>query len=360
MKAKPLWILVIALGVLTFILYQINRRSTVNEALPLLQPEVVENVTRIQLQEKEAVLTLEKNATGLWSVSDYYGLPVDLNPLTALINRLIENSLIRPVTNQPERMEQLKLGKNTIRFWGEGNETPLWELNIGKNRPSGGTFVQLNQATEVFLAEGDIYFDIQKERWVDKKILDFTSDAIAQADLQVSETKLTFLRENSGRPFSSPDLQTGEQVQQDALNHFLSTLINARFSSIAYLHDPDPTEARQHTLPFSLALFNGDRYTLHIGRKPIQRSEKEETKDETTLETDSNASEKATAAPPVFIFYEISNPQNPWQEPLKKIALIFPDYIYNQIPKNRSQLMTVTATPEATDQRPDSTQLQEP
>ncbi len=340
MKLKPLLIAIALLAILAVIAYRGTQPDSKGEAVPaeqnLLQPELFSQVTQIKLKTQEDANSLEftKNAAGFWILEDYYGVPVDFEKLSALVDKCIEGRIIRSVTRNPERIKRLDIGEKHILLLGE-DANPLWELETGKSGPSGGTFIRLDQNPEILLAELDLYFNTQKEDWADKTVLDFTVEEIVEISISFSEetTSLILTRETQGAAFSSAELGEDQQVKQDEVTRFLKTLINARLTRVVDAADPDAIAAKAHeTKSFILKRFNEDLYALNIGRRPTPPDESK-TEEETT---DAEANPEPQL---VFIFYEFSDSANPWQSSLENAALIFPESMYTRIPKTRQKFI---------------------
>ena len=358
MKLRSVFIAVALLSVLTFIAYKVTEpegKKTDSSEQKLLEPALFEQVAQIQFknQEDPDFIKFKKKKTKIWVLENFYSVPADLQKLSSLINQWLDATIIRSVTQNPERIERLNIGKQSIRLLGEA-EQPLWELETGKGGPSGGTFVRLNQKPEVVLADLDLYLNTEKQDWADKTVLDFNPESIAQASIAFTEeaTPLILIRDTQGAPFSSAELGEGKTIKQTEVTRFLNSLINAPIAEVKDAADPTATEVKAHVKAFSFKLFNGEQYTLDIGRNPVFHSHAEASTPHSHGETqtpDSHAAKETEAeSEPVFIFYTLPAAANsPWQASLPNVALTFPHALYDQLPKTRQVFIETIEEPES-------------
>ena len=88
-------------------------------------------------------------------------------------------------------------------------------------------------------------------------------------------TPLMLIRDTPNAPFSSAELGEGQTIKQAEVARFLNSLINAPIAKVKNAADPAATEVKAHVKSFSFKLFNGEQYTLDIGRKPTLHSHAE-------------------------------------------------------------------------------------
>lgn len=350
MKLKSVLIAIALLSILTIIAYKVTQpamEGPVASEQKLLDPDRFDPVTQIQFKNEEDAdfLKFKKNTSGVWVLEDFYGVPADLTKLRSLVSQFLEATIIRSVTENPERIERLNIGRQHILFLGVDGQ-PLWELETGKRGPSGGTFVRLNSIPEVLLADLDLYLNTEKQDWIDKTVLDFDPKDIAEVSLSFTgeTTPLILNRETKDALFSSTELGEGQKIKQKEVTRFLNSLINARIIKVNDAADASAIEARAHAQSFYFKRFNGEQYTLDIGRKPTPPSDAE-IKGESTVDEETAALE--TKPEPVFIFYTFSrSTDNPWQASLEQVSLTVPDSLYDQLPETRQVFIETIEAPE--------------
>ncbi len=363
MKLKPLIIAIAVLAMLAGLAYWARHKpaSTDGESHSLvgenlLPAEIVQKTGHIEASQKdeENVIRLVKNEDGKWVLPDYHGMPVNFNKLNGIIKNLKDAEVFRWVTGKPERAADLELGENKVILKSSPEGQVLWQIETGKRAKSGGVFIRLGEKEDVYLADANLYVDTRIENWADKKILEFTKDDVAGLTIEFPEEpdSFTISRGSKDDSFTSDQLAADEQIKESEAARVINSLINARFNEVIEDRDgPDAAGARENARAFTLKLFDGDVYTLKIGRRPKDWTPPEETPS-ATAEAPEPEKATETAKPgeeakpetqfnepgPVCIFYECNNPEFLWNPILEKLVLAFPDYVYNNLPESRDIL----------------------
>ncbi len=353
MKLKPLIITVFIIGILAAIGWKLTRpapRVQEPDSLAgekLLQPDLLEKAEEIILQKpsEEESVTLKKEKGGDWILPDYHGFRADFSKLKTLTGNLLDASILRLVTRSAERIERLELGENQITL-KSAEGSLLWDLETGKRGPSTGLFIRLDGQDEAYLADLSLYLDTNIKSWADKKLLTFEQKEVSRVRLEFSDTgqaPLDISRAEPEGPFEISGPVEGETVKQEEITSLISTLLNARFNDVHSPDEEDAEGARQNSRDIVLGLFNGDSYTLSIGRRPAEAIEVEEV--EEGEEDEEKEDEEEPEPGPVFIFYKSSEPDNYLNRIMPEAALVFSDYTFNQLPENREKLVEVKVEP---------------
>ena len=358
MKFKPILIAILLLVLIAMGAQWLQRpvvqpqESRVGE--PLVSHQIVESAKQLHLIDpsEDETVTLVKSPDNTWILPDYHSFEVDFSKLESLIRSLLEAKVDRVVTKDPERLERLELGKNRLEFKSSDSES-LLIIETGKRSPSGGTFVKFDGDDSAYLSDLSLYLDTNDSNWPRKKLLSFTPAEVTRLRIGDAGDALEahrIHRESADAPFTSDELDENRQINDSEVKNLLRTLINARFSKVTEKDDPDADAALAHAREFELSLFSGGSYTLSIGRKPSEPTEKE-TADEvadtagpaeaiaadTSDPTQAGDLEEADDEPemtdpgPVFIFYSTSDPGYRLNEIMDKVALTYPDYTFTQI-----------------------------
>lgn len=355
MKLKPLIISFLILAVITAAGYWLNRRdnhkiddeSKVGENL--IKAELLTNITEIILRNisDDKTVTLQKDEKGIWILPDFYSLPVEFSKLDNFINSLLEADILRLVTRKKERMDKLEFNNHQIVL--KANAETVWTVITGKRGQSGGIFVRMNDEDEAYLANLSSYFDSNVDNWPEKKMLPFQSKDVASLSLEYPgrDSPLTLKRDTAEGEFSSADLLENESLDDSEITRFISTLSSSRYNKIYERDDPETIAARENTRIVSFELFNGTKYTLHIGRRLSEKlneveSETIESNDTETdfeSETGEEAEPEMTEPGPVFIFFEISDPNDRLNDIMQRVSLSYSDYVYNQITESRDKFV---------------------
>ncbi len=351
MKLKPLIIAILVIAVLAVVGWKLTRpaqRVIDPDSLAgekLLSPDILEKAEEIVFEkpsENEKV-TLIKEKGGDWALPDYYGLRVDFSKLKTLTGNLLDASITRLVTRNPERMERLELGTNRVTLKSADGKS-LWDLETGKRGSNSGLFIQLDGREEAYLADLSLYLDTDSKNWADKKLLTFEQKDVSRLRLEFpdkEELPLEISRTGPDAPFDLSGPVEGETLKQNEVKSLISTLLSARFNDVRSPGEEDAVGARQNSRQVVLELFNGDVYTLSIGRRLPEPVVAEV---EVVAEGEEEAETEEPKPGPVFIFFEISDPENYLNRVMSEAALVYSDYTYNQIPDSRLKLVEVTAT----------------
>ncbi len=356
MKLKPLIISVLVIAILAFVGWKLTRPaqravdpgSLVGEKL--LPADILEKAEEIVFEkpaENEKVV-LKREKGGDWALPEYYGLRADFNKLKTLSDNLLDASITRLVTRNPERMERLELGTNRVTLKSnDGNS--LWELETGKRGSNSGLFIRLDGREEAYLADLSLYLDTKSKNWADKKLLNFEQKDVSRLRLEFSgkeDLPLEISRTGPDAPFALSGPVEGETLKQDEVKSLISTLLSARFNDVRSPGEEDAEGARRNSRQIVLELFNGDVYTLSIGRRPPEPVVAGvEVEVEIEAEGEEEKEEEPEPEPgPVFIFFEISDAENYLNRVMSEAALVYSEYTFNQIPQSRDKLVEAIET----------------
>lgn len=357
MKLKPLFISVGILAVVAVISWWLTGNRAAYKEDPdsragqnLLAPEALSETRRIVLSKDSGSesTVLQYDQEGTWTLPDYYGLPVDFSKLQTFTRNLLEARIRRLVSRNPERLSRLDLGNSLIVFQSEAGET-LLDLEVGKSGPSGGYFVRYKGEEAAYLADLSLYLDANYKNWADNKILSFDPQDISAIEIEFPgpESSIRFHRENAEEDFQSQDLQDNQSVKNQEVKNLIRSMVNARFSDAAGPDEPEVVSARANARKITLKFFQGDTYTLAIGRRPsepIIEEKVNEGEEEKEGEEDEEKEPEMTDPGPVYIFYECSDPDNRINKIMERAALSYSDYIYSQLPETHEDLIE-TVTP---------------
>ncbi len=342
MKLKPLIITIFVIAVLAIVGWKLTRpapRAKEEGSLAgekLLQPEVLEKADEIVFQkpsEKETVV-LKREKGGDWILPDYHGFRADFGKLKTLTGNLLDASIIRLVTRSTERMSRLELGTNIVTLKSADGNT-LWDLEVGKSGSKSGLFVRLDEKEEAYLADLSFYLDTDLKNWPDKKMLTFEQKDVSRLRIEFSgegELPLDVSRASPESPFEISGPVAGEGLKQNEVNSLLSTLVGVRFNEVRGLEDGDALKARDNSRQVVIGLFNGDSYTLTVGRRPAEIVE-------IAVEEGEEEEKEEPKPGPVFIFFESSDAEDSLNRIMSEVTLVYSDYTFNQLPENRDKLV---------------------
>ena len=366
MKLKPLFIAVGILAIVAAIGWWLTGKRAADKEVAdsragqnLLAPEALSETRRIIISKDSGSesAVLQYDSEGKWKLPDYHGLRVDFSKLQSFTRNLLEARIRRLVSRNPDRLSRLDLGKSRIVFQSEAGET-LWNLEVGKSGPYGGYFVRYKGEEAAYLADLSLYVDADNKNWADKKILSFDPQDITAIEIEFPdpESSMRFHRENAEDDFQSPDLPENQSTKNQEVKNLINSLVNARFSDATGPDEPDVVSARANARKLTLKLFQGDTYTLAIGRRPSEPiiEEEVEEEDEGEGEDDEEKQTEMTDPGPVYIFYECSDPDNRINHIMKRTALSYSDYLYSQLPETHDNLIETITPPEPSSEESDA------
>ena len=373
MKLKSICLAIAILGVFAALAFWVDRSRSREKKKEgpvgenLVAHEIIESTTEILLgdSDEEGKLHLQLGDDNTWILPEYHQFPVEFSKLESLTHSLIDAKVIRLVTRNPERMERLEFGDNTIELKSAEGET-IWSLLTGKRGTAGGRFVKLHGDDAAYLSDISLYIDTDEKNWAEKKLLDIELNQVESLKLDYpgEDRSLSIARETHEAPFSSEDIAEDQEVDDSEAESLLRTLIDARFSDVKEPDDLDALAALEHSRNIELFLFNGENYSLRIGRKPAEPIEKEEepesvgtdetpeseegtdtgtTDSETPVEEDEP---EMTDPGPVFIFYSTVNPQSRLNSLMERVSLTYSSYTFDQINESIASLVQARKEPE--------------
>ena len=355
---------------------------------PLIAEQTLNTTNEIIISRSIAnePLILKKNVYGFWSLPQFQDWPANTQKLQNFVYQLTKGSLIRSVTEDPERIEKLELGNYTITL-KDANSDTLWTLSAGKWGPSGGLFIRLNDNPEVLLADFSLFADPNVDNWMEQRVLNFPSSQVSKISLKFSNQAqaLELSKLDPKASFISQGLETlvgaTLQVNQAAIEGLLSTLLTANFEDFISLDDDVVTRAKAAIplITIDIQQFGGEVDSLKIVQglpqvvsKKAQKSQPRETdarnentskrgwsffdfisrlwqkKSPSISDTIGEKSLKPSLENPLidssdlplFIFYTKSSGQtHHWTDILSRVALTFPKALLDSLPKTMDELL---------------------
>lgn len=366
MKTKPLLITVAILALVAILAWRAQRPEPAESATAhprtgqtLLPPDLLRQTREIRLSADgtSPAVVLRRTGDGDWILPDRFGIPVDFNKLGRLTQSLLETKVQRYVTENPDRLGRLGLGANRIALV-DGENTELWSLETGVTPEKGGDYLRFNDEASAYLTHTSLDVDTAPDHWMDRRPLRFDETEVADVTLALGDETLRFERTDRDTPFVGVNLTENETAKSAEVSRLVRALLNARFTEAFAADHPDARAARANATTVSLTLFNGDTHTLRIGRPapspepqtPVDEASVEETPvEEAPVVEEAPAIEGDPAQPevakpgPVFVFYESSAPDFPWNQVMETAALRFPDRLFEELPTTRETLIEEAA-----------------
>lgn len=198
--------------------------------------------------------------------------------------------------------------------------------------------------------------DLLEMRSTDRPLA-IASDRIASIQLEFpGADPLLLERDRPGATFVASAPHDHRQVDAEKLNGLLDTLLEARFDDVREADDEDALRAREHARRVILLTFDGNDYTLLIGRRPAEVPPDSAGNDGSRsveasiiFDQDGNIVEPPDPEPqerepesdpgPVFILYKSTDPEFLWTRISTNAALQFPEEIHAALPDSPNDLL---------------------
>ena len=363
MNLKALLIVIVALAVAAAAAHWLSRppgesiESDTRVGQVVLESEILSAAGQITISDPddERSVVLKKNDKGNWTLPNYHSMNADFSKLQNITSKLLEAEFVRFVTRNPERSERLELGKNRITLQKKDGSV-LWELETGKRGSSGGTYVRLQGESAAYLADLSVYIDSNEKSWPDKKLLPFKIDDVASVTFSFADGESLYIeRDSTANPFNSEGLADDQKIKEREVTRVVNSFINARFTDVSEVEDPDVSGAREHARDLTLGLFSGASYTLSVGRRPAEILDTAAADEESvpTGESDTDEAsggdefedvEEEPEPGPVYVFFESRNADEELNGLMQRVALKYSDYLFNQLPESSGSFIETKET----------------
>jgi hypothetical protein len=352
MKTKHLAIAVACLAVLSGLVYLINRPPAPPPpdpriGQPLLSADIPANAAKFRFSDQGKLIALTRQPDDSWQVDSYHNLPADFDKLSRFIADFTDTKIDRFVTANPDRLARLDLDTTRVDLWDKSGKT-IWSLSLGKTSDSGGRFVRFDDENKAYLASLNAWFDTEPKNWADAQLMNVKSDDVAKMEIPLDDGTVTVTRKKTDAEWTTENAPAGQRVSDQKMTTVLASLCNLRFSDTNDVNNPDALGARDHQREFKLTLFNGQTYTVALGRRPPQRKL-------VTLPPQLLAAKAAAAKPgaaakpprplyttlpagPVFVFVTSPEPRAAVNTMMTERSFKVEDYILTGLPGKRSDI----------------------
>ena len=358
MNLKKLAVVIVILAVLAGLTLFLERNP---EAGPLdertgeriVADQQLRDLSRLVIREDgEPAVTLGRGDHGHWFLAGEFRKPVDFSRLSRLADTLAEAEIRRFVTERPERLDRLDLGRNGIAFYTPASDEPVLDILLGDTADQGGTYFQFAGDDRAYLLSERLWLDTTASNWADKTPFDLDPAEIATMELAFApaeEPSLVLEREDAEADFQQQAENDDREVAQERVTRFLRSLLNLRSTRIAPLDGEEAAAARDHRRPIRLRTFDGNDLQLSIGRKPeVPAPEKATPAEGNGEEAADTAPEPLEEAGPVLVWLEKLPPNHPFTGLAGTHAFVVSDSLFTNFPAENEILMATEKTTEET------------
>lgn len=352
MNTKKLSILVLFLAGLSVVTWLIQRPTPPpgldpRTGEPLVSRESLAAARTITLRNDGAEVTLRTDDDdGTWRVEGYYDFPVDFGKLSTLASNLQTATIIRLVTRNPQRMERLDLGNAELSI-GAGGAAPALSLEIGKTAEGGGRFIRFTGEDKAYLTDLSLQVDATPRNWAQSRLLEFEAEDVAGIEIGFDgdAPPLALRRGDSSADWEVASTDRAGGVKPREVTNLLNRFTSLRFTETGAPESEEATVARQEARPLTIELFDGTRYTIHLGRRPAPPAPPPEEGPE-----DNTPTAQPPPAPkpgPVHVFIESNREGDGVNGLMARRSFQVSDFTYTSLPANAESILEPVPTPES-------------
>ena len=384
MKIKTLIVTVVALAVLSLVVYFVRRPEAPKSAdarigQPLVDRALIEKAAKLRISDTGKTVDLVRQSDGTWRVPSYYDLPADFNKLSGFVGNLTDAKLQRLVTTSPERIARLDFKDTKIELLDASDKT-LFSVTLGKNPESGGgRFVRIGDEKKAYLANLNAWLDTESKNWANSELLNMKADDIAKVEIPFAEGgPVTVSRAKKEDPWTADKTPANQRVKADKVSSVLSSIGNVRFSDTTAPDDANAAAAKVTLRTFKITTFDNKTVTVAMGRKPEEKklkpptastdgktgpaalgsvadlAKKDEKKEGEAKAGEEKKDDKPLApefetipAGPVFVFITHSDASAPVNAAMAKRAYQISDYTFTGLPQKAEELFEPAPPPAA-------------
>jgi hypothetical protein len=359
MKLKHLSLSVAALAVLCLLAWFLTKPprpagTDPRVGQPLVAAATIGSADQLKLTENGKTVLLKKQPDATWRVASYYDFPADFSKLAGFIRDLTDAKVQRFVTANPERFSRLAFKDSAIVLL-DAHGKPLWSLSLGKTADSGGRFVHFDDEKRAYLVRLNAWIDSESRNWADSTLLHLKPGDIAKVEIDFPTAPAVVVHRATAKDdFKSDAAPAGQQLKTAEITNLLSSLTALHFSDTTARDDTDAKAAAAHARMIKLITFNGETYTIALGRKPESKRLKPATPAPATAKDTPKPDAKTPPAKPEYetipagpVFVSISSSDSKaainglMQERAFKVA----DYTFTSLPNTASDLFAPIPPP---------------
>ncbi len=316
---------------------------------PLVDESKLAEAFQVRVTGSDGVVTIEKNdADSNWIVKERHDMPVSYSKLSSQVTSVVDASVQRLVTTNPERIESLGFdSKESISFLDKDGNS-IMSIDLGRQTDNGRQFFRYQGEEKAFLASSTFRIDDDADSWLAKKLVEVAQDDIRsiKATLENGET-IELNREDKDSDWTSETALEGKVVDDAAVDRAANRFSNMTFTKTAAKDDELVVAAKENSKSFLLGLADGKTLNFTIGQRPEVKVMKE-------VEVEGDDGEKKmemqeeveTEAGPVYIFIESSEAEDHVNEYMAKAAFEVGSYQYTSLPESIATLFKDAPEPD--------------
>lgn len=315
---------------------------------PVLAAEVASRAALVRLADQGKTVELARGADGAWRVASYHDFPADFAKLTRFVGDLTGAKIQRLVTARADRLARLEF-KDTVLSLADDAGNELWRITLGKTAEGGGRFLRFGSEEKGYLADLSLWLDSEPKNWADATLVSLKADDIAGVEIGFSDDSspsVSVTRTAKEEPWTSAGAPEGKRLRADRITTLLSNFMGLRFTDTTAPDDERAAAAREHSRTLRLTTFNGETWTIALGRKPEEKRPKPAVDVEEPVEGAAPGDSAAAKEPemetipagPVFAFITRSDSAARIDEMMNKRAFQIAGWTYDGLPATPADL----------------------
>ena len=229
------------LGVLLLVLiglYVTQQTSQNNIASDLLFPELARQLNsvdelRVVGAQNQTKVSVQKK-DDQWVVADKMGYPADVATIRTLLQKLAQAKLLEQKTSKPELYGRLGVeGMDSENPTGllleliSGDTTR--SLVVGNTGVSGGdaSYVRVPTAVESWLVDQDLSLEANPVEWLNRTVLDVTTDRVQQVEVTIADQSLKVFKENPAQTnFAVENVPADRELRYEGVANSLAGVLS--------------------------------------------------------------------------------------------------------------------------------------
>ena len=300
----------------------------------LLNAEAIGDAQSIQIfetAEDSPAVEIVKQGDN-WIVPKHYGLPVDFQKVSDMISGLAESTIIRAVTDNPDRIQMLDLGQTRIVFTDASGDS-LADISFGKSGNTGGTFAKIERSEKVVLASDKPFIQTSADNWAVSKAWELKWDDVRSIVQKGESTGIQLTREDAESDFTSKGLEDEVELEQSEIRTSFTRFTNLRFQDLAKVGSEEVAEALEHAKTWDMQTEAGDTFTFTYGRRPeVKAPEPEATEEGGEEETGEKIEDIPAGTPYLIVKHNKANEL--WSGIYETYAFELTSFNFEQLPES--------------------------
>jgi len=197
-------------------------------------------VHKIVIKSEKDNVTLVRQKTGGFAVSEKDSYPASTKPINELIFKSLEIRCKEEVTENPDNHKELGVAEGAkdavaVSFVDAEGKT-LVGLIKGKNAGAGGVYVRLAGKNTVYASDGHLWFNAQPMDYIDKGLVKVNAADVERVEVKVGKDTYEIARDPKAKDDAKLILEKvpqGKQAKEYEVKDVLGALAGLEMTGVA-------------------------------------------------------------------------------------------------------------------------------